>query len=169
VREPQFLKGEASPWYYEVQELSTNSHLTEFQAALGLSQLSRLEGWIDKRRKLVRRYRMHLGSFPNIRLFDSSFDERTAYHLMVVQVDFEACRTTRTQVMEALKAQGIGSQYHYIPLYRHPCYQHQMGSIEEYFPEMEAYYRTALSLPLFADLSLEDVDRICEAFTRLLA
>lgn len=156
-----------APWYYEVQEFSSNYNMTEMQAALGLSQLARLDSFVAKRRALVARYRKLLAGKRHIRLFDPSFDPMTAYHLMVVQIDFKALKTSRTAVMEKLKEAGIGSQLHYIPLYRHPCYRNTIGDIEEYFPEMEAYYEQALSLPLFYDLIFEDVDRISQVLLKI--
>lgn len=151
------------PWYYEVQELAGQYHMTEFQAALGLSQFKRLDAFIEKRRALVKRYRERLSGVSSIRLFDSSYDPLTAYHLMVVQM---TSKKSRTAIMDGLNKAGIGSQLHYIPLYRHPCYRRLMGDIEEYFPEMEAYYSSALSLPLYYDLTLEDVDRISETLLK---
>lgn len=157
VRDAPHSKG---PWYYEVMGLSGNFHLTEMQAALGLSQLQRIDTFIDKRRALVQRYREKLDGAKGITLFDPLYDARSAYHLFVVQLNFEALKTDRNTFMEELKRANIGTQLHYIPLYRHPALKDKYGDLEEYFPEMEAYYKEALSLPLYYDLELEDVDRI---------
>lgn len=168
VREEKKLKnGKENPWYYEVQEFATNSNFTDFQAALGLSQLKKLDRWIEKRRFLVGRYREMLKDLPGIEFFDPIYDSRSAYHLMVIQIDFEKKGVTRAIVMEELKKLGIGTQFHYIPLYRHPCYRSLVGDIEEYFPEMEIYYKRALSVPLFPAMGEEDVFRVSEALHSL--
>jgi UDP-4-amino-4,6-dideoxy-L-N-acetyl-beta-L-altrosamine transaminase len=165
VREPPLLENPPEPWYYEVQELTGQYHMTEFQAALGLSQLKRVDTFIEKRRSLVKRYREKLSGSRFLRLFDRAYDSSTAYHLMVVQID---SKKSRTEIMEALKKEGIGSQLHYIPLYRHPCYRRTMGEIEEFFPQMETYYASALTLPLYYDLTLGEVDRIAKILLKII-
>lgn len=167
-RDADYLQEEASPWYYEVQELTNNYNFTDFQAALGLSQLSRLELFIQKRRRLVQHYRERLAGLEHMRFFSSALDAHTAFHLFVIQVDFSALKTTRTRVMEALKARNIGSQVHYIPLYRHPFFKKQAGDISEYFPQAEEYYAQALSLPLFYDLTIDNVDYIVSSLKEIL-
>lgn len=167
-RDPPFIRGKPAPWYYEVEEISGNYHMNDLQAALGISQLSRIDQFVEKRRQLVTRYRAQLKGIPYIKLFDDSQDAYTAFHLMVVQIDFQGLKTTRTEVMNALKEAGIGTQLHYIPLYRHPCYRDKIGEIEQYFPEMEAYYAEALSLPLYFDLKIENVDEICKNLLLIL-
>lgn len=167
-RDPEHLEGEAAPWYYEVQEITNNTNFTEMQAALGLSQLSRIDAFIEKRRELVRAYREQLKNVPHIRLFNDELDAHTAFHLFVVQIDFDALNTTRKDVMKALNAEKIGTQVHYIPLYRHPVIKNKAGDLSEYFPQMETYYTQALSLPLFYDLSIENVVQISSILKNFL-
>ena len=156
------------PGYHEVQEVTGNYNFTDFQAALGLSQLQQIESFIAKRRALVATYRKHLADLPNVRLFAAEHDSRTAFHLFVVQIDYAAYRTTRAQVMQALADKGIGTQVHYIPLYRHPFYAKRYPDLETLFPETEAYYESTLSLPLYFDLSPEDVVFIAGTLKEIL-
>ncbi len=169
IHEKPILEQQDAPWYYEVQEISANYHMTEMQAALGRSQLKKINQFVEKRRNLVKSYRKQLSHLEHIRLFDEAHDDKSAYHLMVVQVDFQALNTTRTKVMNALKEEGIGSQYHYIPLYRSPVFTKLYGDQSEAFPEMEAYYAQALSLPLFYEMDEEDVERVCLTLKKTLS
>ncbi|MBA3237129.1 MAG: DegT/DnrJ/EryC1/StrS family aminotransferase [Parachlamydiaceae bacterium] len=167
-RSPPYLQEEPKPWYYEVHELTSNYNFTEFQAALGLSQLARIEEFIEKRRRLVAVYRKLLNGVPNISFLPEEYDSSTAFHLFVAKIDFEAYKTSRESVMEALYDEGIGTQVHYIPLYRHPCMIKILGDISSQFPEMERYYATALSLPLYFDLTFEDVERVVASLLKIL-
>ena len=159
-RDPSYLQNPPAPWYYEVHALSNNYNFTEFQAALGRSQLKRINSFIAKRRELMNVYREKTKAIPHLKLFTDAFDGHTAFHLCVVQIDFSAHKTTREKVMNRLKKQGIGTQVHYIPLYRHPYFVDKYGEQHENFPETELYYAQALSLPLYYDLTTEEVDRI---------
>lgn len=166
-RSAPYLKQKAAAGYYEVQDITGNFHLTSFQAALGLSQFQRLEQFIAKRRQVVKRYRQNLKDIPHVKLFTDAQDAYTAFHLFIVQVDFSAYRTTRESVMKTLKEKGMETQVHYIPLYHHPVLKCcEAGKLN--YPEMEHYYRETLSLPLYADLTENDVDTICEVFLSTL-
>lgn len=167
-RDPFYLDEQPAPGYYEVKFLSGNYNFTELQAALGLSQLKRLDAFVEKRKKLMDLYRSKLGSFEHVRLFSPSEDLSIAYHLCVAQINFDAYKTTRTAVMEELHLMGIGTQVHYIPLYRHPFFARATGDISAYFPEMENYYAQALTLPLYYDLNEENVERVVESLKKVL-
>lgn len=155
-------------YYYEVKELTCNYNFTEFQAALGLSQLERVDTFIDKRRELISHYRKLLKGIPHLTMFTDRYDKNTAFHLAVVQIDFAAYRTTREKVMEALFNKGIGTQVHYIPVYEHPYFKTMCGNIAEYFPNMETYFTQALSLPLYYDLTFEQVERVVSTLQEIL-
>jgi dTDP-4-amino-4,6-dideoxygalactose transaminase len=158
-------KSSHDPWYYEVTELTGNYYMNEMQAALGISQLEKIDTFIRKRREIVRWYRSHLQG-QDVLLFDEAADDRTSYHLFPVQIDFEKRKLTRTEAMKRLLEHGIGSQYHYIPLYRHPVVSSRIGDVHEQFPEMEAYYKQALSLPLYPALEETDVAFICKTLKK---
>jgi UDP-4-amino-4,6-dideoxy-N-acetyl-beta-L-altrosamine transaminase len=157
------------PWFYEAHDITGNFNFTEMQAALGLSQMKRLDKFIEKRRKLMAAYREKLKDQPHIRLFSPEVDPQTAFHLCVAQIDFEACNTNRTAVMEKLKEHGIGTQVHYIPIYRHPIIANRSGDISSFFPEMEGYYASALSLPLYYYLELNEVEMVTQKLKEVLS
>jgi UDP-4-amino-4,6-dideoxy-N-acetyl-beta-L-altrosamine transaminase len=167
-RDAEHLIGKWEPWYYEVQELTTNTNFTDFQAALGLSQFKRLPLFISQRQELMRTYRKRLRHARHLQLLIDAVDPQIAYHLCVVKIDFTKCPLTRTELMKALHQEGIGTQVHYIPVYHHPAIKKLYGNIAENFPENERYYKEALTLPLFTGMDNNDVDRICAILRSLL-
>ncbi len=110
-----------------------------------------------------------LADLHGVQLLGGSPMEGVSYHLCVVSIDFEQVGVSRAEVMTALREQGIGTQVHYIPLYRHPVLQETEGEWEVNYPGSEQYYRQALSLPLYETLKLEDVDRVCAALKQVLS
>lgn len=166
-RDAEFLKDPPAPWYYEAVALTGNFNFTEMQAALGLSQLKRIDLFIEKRQRLLALYEKEL-QMDHLTFLTPEQGVIVAPHLCVVQVDFAAYKKTRAWLMEKLKEKGIGTQVHYIPLYKHPIFSSQMPDLEEYFPSMETYYTQALSLPLYYDLAEEDVAFIAKELRQLL-
>jgi len=164
-RQAPYLKQPAALGYYEVQAVTGNFNFTSFQAALGLSQFKRLEQFIAKRRLLMKRYRQQLKDVRHLSLFTPVQDDFTAFHLCVAQIDFASYHTTRPIVMEKLKNRQIGTQMHYIPLYRHPLLAYQEWSR---YPEAEIYHEQAISLPLYYNLEETDVDRVCHELVSIL-
>jgi perosamine synthetase len=158
------------PWLYEQQLLGFNYRMTDIQAALGLSQLNKLDQFLARRRAIARRYDEAFARLPHLQLPQSRPDERerSGHHLYIVLFDFAALRTTRTAFMLKLREQGIGTQVHYIPIYRQPYYVNRYGFTPAAFPESESYYARCLSLPFYPALTDEDVEHVIATVTRMV-
>ncbi len=151
--------GAPNPWYYEMAEVGLNYRLSDIHAALGQSQLAKLDRFVERRRALARRYCEALAPLaPLVRPMPQAPDSTPAWHLFVVHVDFDGLGLSRAEVMARLREAGIGTQVHYIPLYRQPYYARRYGEMR--LAGAEAYYESCLSLPLFAGMEEEDVDRV---------
>lgn len=154
--------GVAQPWYYEQQSLGFNYRASDIACALGTTQLARLARFVERRRQLVARYDSLLaGSGLPIEPVARTAGVSVAWHLYAVLVDFDALGTGRGDFMRALSAAGIGTQVHYIPVYRQPFYRGTLDAVG--LPGAEAYYARVLSLPLFPDMADADVDRVVAA------
>lgn len=154
------------PWSYEQVMLGYNYRMTDLQAALGTSQLSRLSDFVAHRQALAARYHDKLAALPVIRQFvpDGTV---SALHLYVVELD-ETVRRPRAEVFAAMRAAGIGVNVHYIPVHLQPWYR-AFGFARGDFPVAEAYYDRALTLPLHVNLSEADQDTVMNALTSILA
>lgn len=157
----------SDPWVYEVHDLTTNAHFTEFQAALGLSQLKRIDSFLEKRKAHVQLYRQTL-KHPAISFLDESFDLFSAHNLLPVFFDWEALHISRAEFMMHLKQEGIGTQVHFIPLYHHPYFKQHFSFRTSRYPHMEMFYRKELSLPLFPHLNIAQIQRICSTILNIL-
>lgn len=154
------------PWYYEQVELGLNYRMTDLQAALGSSQLRRLEAFVARRHELAERYDRLLADLPLIRPWQHP-DALSAWHLYVVQLDSTRTERSRRDVFDALRAAGIGVNVHYIPVHRQPYYR-RLGTASGEFPEADAYYQRALSLPLYTGLTEAGQDRVVAALADAL-
>ena len=154
-------------WYYEMQALGFNYRITDFQCALGLSQLERLDEFVAARNRVAVTYREMLADEPRVALPPgASAGDLHAYHLFVVSV--KGGPGVRLAVFDALRSAGIGVQVHYIPIYRHPYYRDVVGSPQDECPMAEEYYAGAISLPMFPGMSDADVDRVVTELLRAL-
>ena len=157
--------GDLNPWYYEMRRFGYNYRVTDIQAALGISQLERLEDSVNRRNQLVNYYRRQLETrFPDrtVRPLTLRPGVRHAYHLFVVRIDFEEHGISRSKVMRRLRERGIGTQVHYIPVHLQPYYRQVSGTGPGDYPAAEGYYEEALTLPLYPQLEEGDVDRVLD-------
>lgn len=155
------------PWYYQQVDLGFNYRMTELQAALGVSQMDRLDAFVARRHELAKRYDQLLADLPVTRPWQHP-DSYSGLHLYVIRLQLDNIRKNHRQVFEALRERGIGVNLHYIPVHTQPYYQ-AMGFAAEDFPEAMAYYREAISLPMFQGLTNEQQDTVVECLDRALS
>ena len=159
----QMSRQSPGPWYYEMQELGYNYRMTELQAALGLSQLKRLDFFKARRREIVARYNAEFADLPNVRTPYEAPGVSSCFHLYVPRFDFKSMGTTRVEFGKRLHSFEVGWQVLYIPVYTQPWYERTFGVRRGLCPNAEAYYEEALALPLYPKLSDDDVERVVMA------
>lgn len=153
-------------WYYQQLELGFNYRMTDLHAALGLSQMARLDEFVAKRRQLAARYNQLLADLP-VTLPTLQAGAESAWHLYVVRMPFDRLKLNQREVFDVLRSAGIGVNLHYIPVHLQPYYREQ-GFTDGDFPEAERYFNEAISLPLFPDLTNEQQDYVVEQLRSLL-
>jgi UDP-4-amino-4,6-dideoxy-N-acetyl-beta-L-altrosamine transaminase len=162
-----FTDGAPNPWYYEMQELSFNYRITDIQCALGITQLAKLDRFIERRRYLVSRYDRAFAASPLIRPIQLDQRDRSAHHLYPVMIDFAAAGISRADLMNRMREQGIITQVHYMPVPAHPYYR-SLGHNPDHYPHGQTYYQRALSLPLFYGLTESQQDRVIAIMKELV-
>lgn len=166
TRDPSRMqRPEEGAWYYEQQMLGFNYRMTDLQGALGVSQLSKLDAFVERRRLLRHAYQQQLAALP-VQLQQQDAASLSANHLLVIRLADEA-HMNRRQLFDALRSAGIGVNVHYIPIYWQPDYA-ALGFAHGYCPNAERYYRGALSLPLYPGLQDEQLTNICWQLASLL-
>ncbi len=167
TRDPMLMRGVAEGgWSYQQVELGFNYRMTELQAALGVSQMQRLDDFVARRHELQKRYHEKLKELP-IKFPHQSADCYSALHLYPIQLVLEKLTKTHAQVFDELRENGLGVNLHYIPVHTQPYYQ-DMGFKLGDFPEAECYYSRAISIPLYQGLSFEKQDQVVAILERVL-
>ena len=159
--------GTTNPWYYEMIELGFNFRLTEIQAVLGITQFARLDGFIAKRAKLVKNYKKLLENSNKMMPAQSGGINGSANHIFPIRINFNNSLHARSKVMNDLKAFGIRSQVHYIPIPAQPYYQ-QLGYDISDIPKAFSYYEETLTIPLFPSLSRRNQRKIVSLLEELI-
>lgn len=168
TRDPALMTHEPDgPWYYQQVALGFNYRMTDLQAALGGSQLERLDRYVQRRHELAQRYNQLLQPLP-VTIPWQHPDSYSGLHLYVIRLQLDRIAKSHRQVFEALRAAGIGVNLHYIPVHTQPYYR-QRGFNHGDFPEAERYYAEAISLPLFATMTEQQQDQVVAALVEALA
>jgi len=151
--------GTRNPWYYEMQELGYNYRITDIQCALAISQFGKLDRFLTRRRDLVKAYDAAFAGYRHCRPAQAMGRDRSAHHLYVLRIDFDAIGMTRPQLFQALRDRQINPQVHYIPVPAHPHFR-ALGLKPEDYPRAQDYYREALTIPLFYDLTDQEQQHV---------
>ena len=160
---------EDGQWFYEMTELGYNYRITDFQCAIGQSQLARLPAGIRRRQAIAARYNRALAGVRGIVPLNVRPGLTHAYHLYVIRIDSREAGIGRDRVFQALRTAGIGVNVHYIPVHLHPFYRNRFGTSPGLCPVAEAAYGEILSLPMFPALTDGDVDRVVDVLATVVS
>lgn len=162
----QMTHASDGPWYYQQIDLGFNYRMTDIHATLGISQMKRVSEYVTKRHEIAARYGELLADVPVIRPWQHP-DTYSALHLYVVRLRLGETRSTQRQVFDGMRADGIGVNLHYIPVYRHPYFE-RLGFPRDYCPQADQYYAEAVTLPIYPGLTEVDQDRVVESLKAAL-
>jgi UDP-4-amino-4,6-dideoxy-N-acetyl-beta-L-altrosamine transaminase len=168
TRDPeQLIDKENGKWYYEMLDLGFNYRLTDFQAALGISQFKKIDKFISRRKEIVAKYNEAFKNLDGVILQKNADFSDTTNHLYVLKLDLPKLKVDRRQIFDAFMAERIGVFVHYIPVYWHPYYQ-QLGYKKGLCPKAEEVYNCMLTVPLFPAMSDDDVHDVIEGFYKII-
>ena len=168
TKDEKMLTKNPGPWYYEMQALGFNYRMTDMQAALGYSQLQKLNFFKKRRREVIAMYNKAFADMKYLKTPVEPENVCSCFHLYATQIDFASLGKTRTQVMQELREKGVGTQVHYIPVPTQPFYKETFGYKDGDYPVSEKYYEQELSLPLYPGLSDEDVNTVINAVKEVI-
>jgi UDP-4-amino-4,6-dideoxy-N-acetyl-beta-L-altrosamine transaminase len=167
TRDPELMiKKAEGGWYYQQVELGFNYRMTELQAALGVSQMKRLDEFVALRHQRQKRYDELLKKLPVVTPYQD-MDSYSALHLYPIQIQTDKMKNTRKEIFEALRKNDIGVNVHYIPVHTHPYYEN-IGFKKGDFPNAESYYESAISIPLFHAMTFEQQDQVVADLEKVL-
>jgi len=169
TKEKDKLLNYEGPWYYEMQELGYNYRLTDFQCALGLSQLKKIDKFISRRREIVKKYNYEFKDMSELKIPEiNPTDSNPAWHIYMIQLNLDRLKVDRREIFEALRAENIGVNVHYIPVHLQPYYQKRFGYRRGDFLRAENYYSRAITLPVFPKMSDIDINDVIKAMNKVI-
>ncbi|WP_072682242.1 UDP-4-amino-4,6-dideoxy-N-acetyl-beta-L-altrosamine transaminase [Arcobacter sp. LA11] len=155
-----------TPWHYDMKELGFNYRLTDISCTLGLSQLKKLDEFIEKRHLLAKNYDLAFEKIKNIKSL-YKFTRNSSYHLYIIKIDFDKLKINKKEFVIKMHEKNIGVQYHYIPINKQPFYK-KLGYGKEYTPVMDEYYAKAISLPIYPSLSIKEQKYVIKTLLEVL-
>lgn len=166
-----YTKKIRNPWYYEMRELGFHYRMTEIQASLGLSQLNKLNKFINKRKKIAKKYFNYINKNQkklNFTIAQNANYNLSSNHLFIIKIDFKKVKKTRAQIMKELLAKNIQTQVHYIPIPMHPFYRYSQKIKSSDYKNAKEYFKTCLSIPIFYSLTEKQQDYVLKSLERTI-
>jgi perosamine synthetase len=163
------LEDNDAPWYYEINEVGYNYRITDFQCALGVSQLKKLDRFINIRRNLAKKYDKAFSNINFLKIPEPRKSVEHSYHLYPLQIDFKNLSITKSEFFKKMKESGISLQVHYIPVHLQPFYRKNYGFKAGDFPVSESFYSDVISLPIYPNLSIGDISFIVNNILEILS
>ena len=167
TRDREFMIENHGPWYYEQLELGFNYRLPDINCALGISQLKRLNSFIKERRYIVRKYNNLLKDIKEIEIPVEKDYSKSGYHIYIIRPNLDKLRVSRKEIFEALRAENIGVNVHYLPVYLHPYYK-KLGYDKGLCKNAEEFYNRIITLPLHPSMTEKDIDDVVNAVNKVI-
>jgi dTDP-4-amino-4,6-dideoxygalactose transaminase len=168
TKDPSQLENNDGPWYYEMHEVGYNYRITDFQCALGSSQLKKLDHYVQKRRGIAKKYDESLSSVNSLKIPEAHNSVGHAYHLYPLQIDFEKLSINKRDFFQKMKQAGINLQVHYIPVHLQPFYKKNFGFKHGDLLVSESFYYQVISLPIYPDLHFDDLQFVISKTIEIL-
>ena len=162
TKDPNILEQNDGLWYYEMHEIGYNYRITDFQCALGSSQLKELDNFVQKRRKIARKYDKSFSIIDNFKTLAFNDLFKSSYHLYPLQIDFQKINISKLELFNKMKKSGINLQVHYIPVHLQPFYRKNYRFQKGDYPHSEKFYQNEVSLPIYPDLTIDEQVKVIE-------
>jgi len=163
-----FTDGKVNPWYHEMQDLGYNFRITDLQCSLGVSQINKLPDFMCRKIEIAQAYDRAFAELKNVKTVQHELRHLSGNHLYVVQADLKKIGMSRSQVFALFRERDINLHVHYIPIYKQPYYREHFPVDEKDFPHAEAYYESALSLPLFPEMTTQQCDLVIKTVQEII-
>ena len=162
TKDPNILEQNDGLWYYEMHEIGYNYRITDFQCALGSSQLKELDNFVQQRRKIARKYDKSFSIIDNFKTLALNDLFKSSYHLYPLQIDFQKINISKLELFNKMKKSGINLQVHYIPVHLQPFYRKNYRFQKGDYPHSEKFYQNEVSLPIYPDLTIDEQVKVIE-------
>jgi UDP-4-amino-4,6-dideoxy-N-acetyl-beta-L-altrosamine transaminase len=169
TKDENILEENDGPWYYEMHELGYNYRITDFQCALGSSQLKKLNNFVERRCEIAKQYDGSFSDIDYLKIPKKKNIIEHSYHLYPLQIYFDKLKKNKSEFFKKMKESGINLQVHYVPVHLQPFYQKNYGFKQGNFPVAERFYRNELSLPIYPYLSKDDVEMIVNSILEIIS